>query len=787
MQQKSIHTLEFPKIQKMLSDLVSSGMGQAKIDEMFPSADFETVFRWQKETSEACALLESGSNPLSGLHDIRAAIKRAELGGVLEGEELLNIAYTLGAARKIRRTLQESAELYPFLNEVGIHLSNHKKLEDDILDILDEKGIVKDHATPELRRLRIAIRQHQQNMKSKMESFIRNPNIQKYLQETIITMRNDRYVIPVKQENRHAVPGIVHDSSNSGATLFIEPMAIVDLNNELRQVLLLERDEVLRILQEISTRIGADYLFIQRSVEALANFDYIFARARLSFALKATEPEISRDGSLKFWQARHPLLKGKVIPIDIRLGERFHVLLITGPNTGGKTVTLKTVGLLNLMGQCGLHIPAEAGSKIGLFDHILADIGDEQSIEQSLSTFSSHMTNIVRIMETATEHSLLLFDELGAGTDPTEGAALAMSILEELLHRQSRVVATTHYSELKIFAYHHEGVENASVEFDIETLRPTYKLMIGIPGRSNAFEIAQRLGLNKEVIDYARSKVGSDQLKVEDMLTLLEENLKQSQQDRIEAQNFKSQWEAEKKLMLAEREDSNSKARERVQRAQSEAAGVIKAARQEAEEILTELRSLRRNISERELTEAAQNSRQTFKRMSGKMASLDEHAQDKTGEPVGDLLVGDPVIWTKYMVEGVVLEEVHGQTEVMIQAGAMKISVPISQLRTGTKKKSETFKPMFSTKKEVATEDSALKTQLDLRGQTLDEALMATDKFLDNAFLAQINKVWIIHGKGTGVLRTGIRDYLKTHPHVKSYVFASFHEGGDGATVVELK
>ena len=787
MQQKSIHTLEFPKIQTMLSDYVSSGMGKAKIDEMFPSSDFETVYRWQRETSEACSLLESGANPLSGLHDIRSAIKRAELGGVLEGEELLNIAYTLGAARRIRKTLQESGELYPFLNDVGIHLSNHKKLEDDILEILDEKGLVKDNATPELRRLRIAIRQFQQNMKSKMESFIRNTTIQKYLQESIITMRNDRYVIPVKQENRHAIPGIVHDTSNSGATLFIEPMVIVELNNELRQVLTQERDEVLRILQEISGKIGSDYLFIQRSVDALANFDYIFARARLSFAMKATEPEISRDFAIRFWQARHPLLKGKVVPIDIRLGERFHVLLITGPNTGGKTVTLKTVGLLNLMGQCGLHIPAETGSKIGLFDQIFADIGDEQSIEQSLSTFSSHMTNIVKIMEVASEHSLVLFDELGAGTDPTEGAALAMSILEELLHRNSRVVATTHYSELKIFAYHHDGVENASVEFDIETLRPTYRLMIGIPGRSNAFEIALRLGLDKSVIDYARSKVGSDQLKVEDMLALLEENLKNSQQDRIEAQVLRSQWEAEKKAMQTEREEANHKARERVQRAQSEAAGVIKAARQEAEEILTELRSLRRNISERELTEAAQNSRQTFRRMSGKMASLDEHSQDRVGEPVGDLAIGDPVVWTKYMVEGVVLEEVHGQTEVLIQAGAMKMSVPISQLRTGKKKVSEPIKPMFAAKKDTAPADPLLKTQLDLRGHTLDEAIMATDKFLDDAFLAQLNKVWIIHGKGTGVLRTGVRDYLKSHPHVKSFVFASFHEGGDGATVVELK
>ena len=786
MQLKSITTLEFPKIQKMLADYTSSGMGQAKISDMFPSSDFETVYRWQKETSEACSLIETGTNPLAGLYDIRASIKRAELGGVLEGTELLNIASTLGAARRIRRLLQESAELYPYLNDVGIHLSNHKKLEDDILDILDDKGFVKDHATPELRKLRIAIRQHQQSMKSKMESFIRNPNIQKYLQESIITMRNDRYVIPVKQENRHAVPGIVHDASNSGATLFIEPMVIVDLNNELRQVLMQERDEVLRILQELSGKIGLDYVFIQRSVEALANFDVIFARARLAFAMKATEPEISRDGSLRFWQARHPLLQGKVVPIDVRLGDRFRILLITGPNTGGKTVTLKTVGLLNLMGQCGLHIPAQVGSKIGLFEAIYADIGDEQSIEQSLSTFSSHMTNIVRIMESAGENSLVLFDELGAGTDPTEGAALAMSILEELLHRKSKVVATTHYSELKIFAYHHDGVENASVEFDIETLRPTYRLMIGIPGRSNAFEVAQRLGLNEKIIDYARGKVGSDQLKVEDMLALLEDNLKQSQQDRAEALALRQQWENEKKAIQAEREEANQKSRERVQRAQSEAAGVIKSARLEAEEILTELRALRRNVSEKELTEAAQKSRQTLRNMSGRMAALDEHAQTP-GDPVTDVSVGDPVVWMKYMVEGVVIEEPNPQNEVMIQAGAMKMAVPLSQLRVGTKKTMEKIKTVVSANKGIPENNAATKTQIDLRGQTLDEAIMATDKFLDDAFIAQLNKVWVIHGKGTGVLRAGVRDYLKSHPQVKSYTFAPFNEGGDGVTVVELK
>lgn len=786
MQLKSITTLEFPKIQKMLADYTSSGMGQAKISDMFPSSDFETVYRWQKETSEACSLIETGTNPLAGLYDIRASIKHAELGGVLEGTELLNIASTLGAARRIRRLLQESAELYPFLNDVGIHLSNHKKLEDDILDILDDKGFVKDHATPELRKLRIAIRQHQQSMKSKMESFIRNPNIQKYLQESIITMRNDRYVIPVKQENRHAVPGIVHDASNSGATLFIEPMVIVDLNNELRQVLMQERDEVLRILQELSGKIGLDYVFIQRSVEALANFDVIFARARLAFAMKATEPEISRDGSLRFWQARHPLLQGKVVPIDVRLGDRFRILLITGPNTGGKTVTLKTVGLLNLMGQCGLHIPAQVGSKIGLFEAIYADIGDEQSIEQSLSTFSSHMTNIVRIMESAGENSLVLFDELGAGTDPTEGAALAMSILEELLYRKSKVVATTHYSELKIFAYHHDGVENASVEFDIETLRPTYRLMIGIPGRSNAFEVAQRLGLNERIIDYARGKVGSDQLKVEDMLALLEDNLKQSQQDRAEALALRQQWESEKKAIQAEREEANQKSRERVQRAQSEAAGVIKSARLEAEEILTELRALRRNVSEKELTEAAQKSRQTLRNMSERMAALDEHAQTP-GEPVTDVAVGDPVVWMKYMVEGVVIEEPNPQNEVMIQAGAMKMAVPLNQLRVGTKKTMEKIKTVVSANKGIPENNTVTKTQIDLRGQTLDEAIMATDKFLDDAFIAQLNKVWVIHGKGTGVLRAGVRDYLKSHPQVKSYTFAPFNEGGDGVTVVELK
>lgn len=789
MQAKSLITLEFPKIQQMLMEYTSSGMGKSKADEMLPSSDYETVFRRQKETAEACHLLESGSNPLGGLHDIRAAIKRAELGGVLEAEELINIASTLAAARRVRRMLQETAEQYPFLAEAAIHLSNHKKLEDEILSIINEKGEVSDNASPELRRLRIGIRREQANMKSRLESMIRNPNLQKYLQDSIVTMRNDRYVIPVKQENRNAVPGIVHDSSNSGATLFIEPMAIVDMNNELRELLMKERDEVLRILSELSAKIGADYTFIQHSVSALAQFDFIFARARLAFAMHATEPEISNDHSLIFWQARHPLLKGKVVPIDIRLGDRFTELLITGPNTGGKTVTLKTVGLLNLMGQCGLQIPAQAGSRIGLFDQIFADIGDEQSIEQSLSTFSSHMTNIVHIMEQATEHTLALFDELGAGTDPTEGAALAMSILENLLARKTRVVATTHYSELKIFAYHHDGVENASVEFDIETLRPTYRLMIGVPGRSNAFEVSQRLGLSKEIINYARSLVGSDQLKVEDMLSTLEENMRRAKQDREEANLLRTELEQSKKEIAIEKEEANKRVRERVQRAQSEAAGVVKAARLEAEELLANLRSMRQDVSERELTNAAQNTRKALRRMAGSIAALDDNVDDISGgKQVTDVEVGDKVVWTKYNIEAEVIAEMAVNGDVAIQAGAMKVTVPITQLRTAKKKKSKTTTAAsVTTSDAMVNKSDTLKTQLDLRGQTLDEAILNVDKFLDDAFLGQLSKVWIIHGKGTGVLRSGVREFLNRHPRIKSYAFAPFHEGGDGVTVAELK
>ncbi|NLN84238.1 MAG: endonuclease MutS2 [Firmicutes bacterium] len=789
MQEKSLLTLEFPKIKSMLKELVASGLGSEKVEEMKPSVDYNAVCQSQKETSEASQILQAGANPLSGLHDIRAALTRASLNGILTGEDFLKIASSLATSERLRKLLEESDGIYPQLVELGIRLSSHRKLENDILLVIDDNGEVKDNASPVLRRLRINIRQTQHNMKNRMDSLIRNPNIQRHLQDNIITIRNDRYVVPVRLESKSAIPGIVHDTSNSGATLFVEPMALVDMNNELKQLHSQEREEVMRIFRELSEKIALDYPALRQTVDALAEFDFIFARAKLSHSMDAVEPEISVNGRIKLWQARHPLLKGEVVPIDIHLGDNFNILLITGPNTGGKTVSLKTVGLLNLMGQCGLHIPALPGSKIGVFTKILADIGDEQSIEQSLSTFSSHMTNIVKIMDIADEQSLVLLDELGAGTDPTEGAALAMALLEELLSLGSRVVATTHYSELKVFAYYNEGVENASVEFDVDTLQPTYHLMIGIPGRSNALEIAGRLGLRKEILTLAQSKLGQDQFEIDDMLSLLEENLKTSRRERAEADEILARAKREAEEIKASSSLSEQKAKDRYLKAQSEALGILKEARLQSDKLIKDLRAMRRNLSDRELMEITQKSRGTLSELSGKLSELDQGLDLDQGQSLKKVKIGQSVFWQQYKIDAVVLEEADSKGEVMIQAGLMKVSVPIKELRKGKEekpkvdlvKRSQTFQnPLHS-------RGPGGQTQLDLRGQNLAEAILNTDKFIDDAFLAQINKVWIIHGKGTGVLRNGIREHLNDHRQVKSFVFAPFNEGGDGVTVVELK
>ena len=797
MDSKSLHILEYPKVKQMLHEYAASRMGISCIEAMEPSADRETVLRWQQETTEAVRVLRSGASILGGLHDTREEVKRAEMGSILDPAALVALALSLQVSRRVKRWFHDHREDYVVLHDVVMNLGNFIDIEDAVASAIDDRGEVSDNASADLKRIRREILSMQQRIRERLENMIRNPALQKHLQDSLLTIRNDRFVLPVKLESRSAVPGLVHDTSGSGSTLFIEPMAVVEMNNDLRRLESEEREEIARILKVISQKIAAVAQDILVSMQALAELDMIFSRAHLSLAMSAVEPEISDDLSVDIRLARHPLLKGDVVPIDIMLGDHFTILLITGPNTGGKTVSLKTLGLLQLMAQSGMHIPASYGSKVALFENIFADIGDEQSIEQSLSTFSSHMTNIVRIFLALTPQTLVLLDELGAGTDPAEGAALAMSILDELLLDEVRTVATTHYSELKAFAYNRSGVENGSVEFNIDTLKPTYKLLIGIPGHSNAFEISRRLGLSDRLIESAKGMVGSDQLAVEDLINSLEENQRQSQHARLEADRMRREIEKMKADMEAEKEQSRIKMRESVQKAQSEGAALINQARREAEEILGQLRSMRSDVSERELTRLAQHSRQTLRGLGGKIGGLGAVDSDLlSGEAAGlvSFQVGDVVWLRRYEIEATVLGALNDKDELPVQAGSMKLSVPLDEVGRINRQARRNRQAQVageglgpSTRSLVQEKSDAIRMELDLRGKNLEEAIEMVDKFLDDSYLGNYPKVRIIHGKGTGVLRKGIREYLRRHAHVKTYEFAPFHEGGDGVTIVELK
>ncbi|MCL2547633.1 MAG: endonuclease MutS2 [Symbiobacteriaceae bacterium] len=798
MDSKALQVLEFVKIINLLRDYTASRLGLSSIDDLLPSSDRETVQRRQLETTEAVRLLRSGASLLGGLHDIREEVKRADLGGILEPADLITVASTLQVSRRAKRWFAEHQEDYTALHEVVLNLSVHRDIEDAVVATIDDKGGIYDHASPDLKRIRREIISFQQRIRDRLENMVRNPSLQKHLQDPIVTIRGDRFVLPVRLESRAAVPGLIHDTSGSGATLFIEPMAVVEMNNDLRRLAGEEREEVARILRDLSAKVAVVSSSINKSLGALGELDMIISRGHLSLAMSAVEPEISADLSINLYKARHPLLKGEVVPIDIELGTHFSILLITGPNTGGKTVSLKTLGLLQLMAQTGLHIPAAHGSRVALFDNIYADVGDEQSIEQSLSTFSSHMTNIVRIIADLTPNSLVLLDELGAGTDPAEGAALAMSLLDHLLSLGVRSVATTHYSELKAFAYNREGVENGCVEFDVETLRPTFRLLIGIPGHSNAFEISARLGLPVHLIDAAKGLVGNEQLAVEDLISSLEENRRLSEEARWEADRMRLEIIRVKEEMDKNREETRQKSRELLRRAQGEAATLVNRAKAEADELLAELRSLQASQSDRELAQSMQKARSGFRSLSNRVGGHHDLENDLLSGEAAELLhleIGSLVWLRRYEVEATVLGSVNERGELPVQAGALKMTVPLDEVgqinRQARRSRRGSIPEPTGEETGVRTliqsKGEVIKLELDLRGQTLDEALEAVAKFIDDSFLGNYPKVRIIHGRGSGTLRRGIRDYLRKHPHIKSYEYAPYYEGGDGVTIVEIK
>ncbi|MCM3242475.1 endonuclease MutS2 [Cytobacillus oceanisediminis] len=785
MQERVLKILEFNKVKEQLLEHVSSSLGRKKAINIRPSTDYEEVIRRQEETDEAVTVLRiKGNVPLGGIFDIRPHVKRAVIGGMLSPQELNQISSTIHASRQMKRFIEEFAEeesSLPILLGYTDKIIVLADLETSIRNAVDDNGEVLDSASETLRSLRNQLRTKESRVRERLESMIRSTSAQKMLSDAIITIRNDRFVIPVKQEYRGHYGGIIHDQSSSGQTLFIEPASIVRLNNELQGIRVKEQQEIERILIALSVQAAENSSELETIVEVLGEIDFMFAKARYSKRIKASKPKINNEGIISLFKARHPLIPiDEVVANDIKLGAEYSTIVITGPNTGGKTVTLKTVGLCTLMAQAGLQIPALDGSETAVFGNVYADIGDEQSIEQSLSTFSSHMVNIVDILDQVDFNSLVLFDELGAGTDPQEGAALAISILDEVYKRGARVIATTHYPELKAYGYNREGVINASVEFDIETLSPTYKLLIGVPGRSNAFEISKRLGLKDQVIETARSYIGADTNQVENMIASLEESRRQAEADMEEANDFlKSAEKLHKDLQkqMAEFYDEKDAMHEK---AAERAEDIVEKAKAEAEEIIRDLRKMRMEkhaeVKEHELIEA----KKRLSEAAPQMSSAKNKLKPKNNKHVFE--AGDEVKVLSFGQKGHLLEKVS-DNEWQVQIGILKMKVAERDLEYVKSPKPVETKPVAT----VKGKDFHVSLELDLRGERYENALLRVEKYIDDALLAGYPRVSIIHGKGTGALRQGVQEYLKNHRSVKKIRFGEAGEGGTGVTVVEFK
>ncbi len=783
MQKRTLRVLEFTKIREQLADLAVTEMGREICLALEPETNLEEVRAAQQETEESTVVIQYlGSSPLSAFADVRSSLSLAEKGATLSPKALLEVATMLRVSRNVRDALVTDRETTPELTRMGSGLSDGRRIELDITDAILSEDEIADHASSALADIRRHLRGATDRIKDKLNQMVHSPNFQKYMQDPIITVRNGRYVIPVRAEFRAQVPGLVHDQSGSGATLFIEPMAAVEMGNELKQWELKERQEIERILASLSAEIAPVAQTLREDVETLARLDFIFAKGLLSRSMHAVSPKLNKDGYINIIRGRHPLIDpDKVVPSSLWLGKEFTELIITGPNTGGKTVTLKTVGLFTLMAQAGLQVPADLGTEMAVFEQVFADIGDEQSIEQSLSTFSGHMTNIVTIMKEVTPNDLVLFDELGAGTDPTEGAALAQSILTRLLHIKVRTMATTHYSELKAFALSTKGVENASVEFNVETLRPTYRLSIGVPGKSNAFEISRRLGLPENLIEAARQTLSSDSIRFEDVIANAEYHRQVAERERQLAEDAAKETvrlrdEAEKlrREMEEKRETMMRKSREDARR-------LMENTRRESEAILSDLRRLRKSAG----TEADVNG--VRKRLDKDMDELAEGLktnQEDASQAPKTVNPGDRVKILTINQEGTVLSKPDDKGDVQLQAGIMKFKANLSQLRL-LKKTEEKQKTSVMAK--TGAMERTVRMECDVRGMTLDEAILTVDQYLDAAIMAGMGEVSIIHGKGTGVLRSGIQQELRRHPHVKKQRLGIYGEGEDGVTIVTLK
>ncbi len=786
MDKKSFITLEFDKILKRMSEYTQNEPVRQRILALEPTASLEEARLLQSQTTEAVSMsLRRGNPPGLKVTDVTAAVLRAERGGALTMGELLAVSALSKTARSVKRYIEDDKALPEgTLMGLGTILEPLRQVSDRIDDAIINEEEMADGASPELYQIRRKKKSLSNKIRDTLQEMISSPKYQKALQEPIVTMRGDRYVLPVKAENKNEVKGIVHDASASGATLFIEPMSVVSITNSLAALDAEEKEEINRILLELSAFVAEFNAEIRSNLETIYELDFLFAKAKLSLAQNAVEPVLNDEGIVNILKGRHPLLDPKkVVPVDIYLGEEFDTLVITGPNTGGKTVSLKTLGLLSLMAACGLHVTAGEQSQLSVFENIFADIGDEQSIEQSLSTFSSHVVNLVSILNRLTQNSLVLADELGAGTDPTEGAALAISILDYIRSYGAKAAATTHYSELKLYALSTERVENASCEFDLKTLSPTYRLLIGIPGKSNAFAISRRLGMKEEILSRAGELLNDENVQMEDVLARLEKNRQQAAKQRRQAETMRRDARDIRENLKKEQDDLERQRTKILEEARTEALRILEAAKEESQRAVKEIRSIRDNAALKEALQKAEAERTALREKQEALAGKRQDAPKRVGKPPKNLKVGDSVRIISLDQIATVLSVPDSSGNLQVQAGIMKIKVNISDLlrEQEQQKKQQSSYVTRSTKSSTNA-----KTEIDLRGMTLDEALMETDRFIDQALLANLQNITIIHGKGTGVLRKGIHDYLKHHRLVKSFRSGGLGEGDTGVTIVTL-
>ncbi|WP_337593915.1 endonuclease MutS2 [Vescimonas sp.] len=790
--EKSIRTLELPVVLEMLASLAVSDAAKEKCRGLSPVCDLEEAVRLQEETQSARERLGLyGSPSFSGVKDVSRALNRADHGGVLNTRELLDVADLLTASRRVSEYDRDRQGEKTVLDHLFSALHTNKFLEDKIRGaILDEETIA-DSASPELADIRRKMRLAASKGRQILQRIISSPSYAKVLQEALITQRDGRFVVPVKAECKGSIPGLVHDISSSGATLFVEPMGVVQANNELKELQAREEKEIDRILRILSGECAAQMMNILYDYDILVHLDVIFARGQLSYRMNAAKPILARRGGIVLRRARHPLLdQAKAVPISLELGNSYDTLVITGPNTGGKTVTLKTIGLLTLMAQCGLQIPADDGCRLRVFDRVLADVGDEQSIEQSLSTFSAHMSNTVEILRQADENSLLLFDELGAGTDPVEGAALAIAIIQNGRSKGSLIAATTHYAEMKTFAMTTAGVENASCEFDVATLRPTYRLLIGIPGKSNAFAISRRLGLDEEVIAAAKAQMDSESIRFEDVLTQLEEKRQRLEKAQAEADRLWQQSQEDARKARTFREQMEKAKENARSKGENEARRIVRQAQQQVDEIFAELDELRRKMQQQADFQAINDAKVSArKHMNAAQEAL--HLREETPEPETPsrpIAAGDRVELPGVRTAATVVQ-VNGDGSLVLLAGKMKMTAKPGQVRLiegQPQAKKQAAAPKTGPAPSLHLERRA-SSELDIRGYETLEAESVVENYLDAAVMAKLETVTIIHGKGTGALRKAVHEILRRSKAVKSFRLGRYGEGEAGVTVVELK